>query len=96
MLEGVGEVILAADDVADAEIGVVDAGGKVISGKAIRTQQGEVFDLVGELGLFPIDAIGEAQGTILTAGDSIAEGERFSGISAAVGTLLWTIRACRG
>ncbi len=35
VLEGVGEVILAADDVADAEIGVVDAGGQVVGGHAV-------------------------------------------------------------
>jgi hypothetical protein len=32
MLEGVGEVVLAADDVGDAEVGVVDAGGQVVGG----------------------------------------------------------------
>ncbi len=51
VLEGVGEVILAADDVADAEIGVVDARGEVVGRHAVRAQQGEVFDLVGQLGL---------------------------------------------
>ncbi len=35
MLEGVGEVILAANDVADAEIGVVDAGGEMVGGKTV-------------------------------------------------------------
>ena len=47
MLEGVGEVILAADDVADAEVGIVNAGGKVIGGHPVRPQEGEVFDFVG-------------------------------------------------
>ena len=35
MLEGVGEVILAADDVGDAEIGIVGAGGQVVGGIAV-------------------------------------------------------------
>ena len=35
VLEGVGEVILAADDVGDAEIGIVGAGGQVVGGIAV-------------------------------------------------------------
>ncbi len=35
VLEGVGQVILAADDVADAEIGVVGAGGEVVGGDSV-------------------------------------------------------------
>ena len=38
VLEGVGEVVLAADDVADAEIGIVDAGGEVVGGHAVLTE----------------------------------------------------------
>jgi len=85
MLEGVGEVILAANNVGDCEIGIVYARGKVIGGKAVRTKQSKVFDLVSQLGLFPVDAIGEAQDTILTAGDAIAEGELLACSGAAVG-----------
>ena len=85
VLEGVGEVILAADDVADAEIGVVGAGGEVISGHAVGAQQGEVFHLVGELGLLAVDAVGKAEGAVLAAGDAIAEGEGLAGGGAAVG-----------
>ncbi len=64
VLEGVGQVILAADDVADAQIGVVDARGEVIGGHAVTAQQGEVFDLVGEFGLLAVDAIVEVQGAV--------------------------------
>ena len=35
VLEGICEVILAADDVSDAEISVVDARGQVVGGKAV-------------------------------------------------------------
>ncbi len=84
MLEGVGEVILAADDVADAQIGVVDAGGEVVRRHAVRAQQREVFDLVGELGLRAVDAVGEAQRAVLAAGDAIAERERLATGGAAV------------
>ena len=61
MLEGVGEVILAADDVRDAQVGVVGAGGQVIGGIAVRAQQGKVLDLVGELGLRAINGVGKAE-----------------------------------
>ncbi len=84
VLEGVGEVILAADDVADAQIGVVDAGGEMVGGHAVRAQQREVFHLVGELGLRAVDAIGKAQGAALAARNAIAEGERLAGSGAAV------------
>ena len=55
MLEGVGQVILAADDVRNREIGVVSAGGEVVGGHPVRPQQGEVFHLVGQFGLLAID-----------------------------------------
>ena len=92
VLEGVGEVILAADDVADAEIGVVSAGGEVIGGLAVRTQQGEVFDLVGELGLRAVDGVGEAQSTAVAARDAIAEGE---GLAAAARRSLSSLDSSR-
>ena len=53
VLEGVGEVVLAANDVGDAQVGVVDAGREVIGRVAVAAQEGEVFDLVGWLGLGP-------------------------------------------
>ncbi len=84
MLEGVGEVILAADDVADAEIGVVNAGGEVIGRHAVRAQQGEVFHLIGLLGLLAVDAIHKLQDPALAAGDAIAQGERLARGGAAV------------
>ena len=84
MLKSVGEVILAADDVADAEIGVVDAGGEVVSGESIGTKLGEVFDLGGELGLLTVDAVSEAESAVLAAGDTIAEGEGLTGGGAVV------------
>ncbi len=36
VLESVGEVVLSANDVADAEVGVVCAGGQVIGGHAVK------------------------------------------------------------
>ena len=96
VLEGVGEVILAADDVADAEIGVVGAGGEVVGRHAVRAQQGEVFDLVGELWLRAVDAIDKSQHAALAARHAIAQRERLARGGAAVGSLRGTVRACRG
>ena len=49
VLEGVRQVVLAADDVADAQIGVVGAGGQVIGGHAVAAQQREILDIGGGL-----------------------------------------------
>ena len=86
MLEGVGEVILAANDVGDAQIGVVHAGGQVVGGHSIASQQGEVLDLVGELGLLAVDAVREAQRTAI-AGNAVAQGEGLAGAGAAIALL---------
>src|ERR1035441_8778205 len=42
MLEGVGEMVLAADDVADAQVGVVGAGGQVVGGHAVAAHEREI------------------------------------------------------
>ncbi len=84
VLERVGEVILAADDVADAQIGIVDARGEVIRRHPIRAKQGEVFNLVGELGLRSIHAVDKAQGALMAAEDTIAEGKGLATGGAAV------------
>jgi len=76
MLEGVAEVILTANDVGDAEIGVVGAGGQVVCGVAVGAQQGEVFNLVGLFGLLTINGVGEGQGAVLAARDAKAEARR--------------------
>ena len=57
VLEGVGEVLLAADDVGDAQVGVVGAVGEVIGGHAVAAQQGEIFDIGVGLGLVAVDGI---------------------------------------
>ena len=53
VLEGVGQVVLPADDVGDAEVGVVKAGGQVVGGVAVRAEEREVFDFIGGLGISP-------------------------------------------
>ena len=59
VLEGVGEVLLAADDVRDAQVGVVGAVGQVIGGHAVAAQQGEILDIGVGFGLIAVDGIGE-------------------------------------
>ena len=51
VLEGVGQMILAANDVADAQIGIVGAGGHVIGRHAVAAQQREIFDIGRRLSL---------------------------------------------
>ena len=59
VLEGVGEVVLAADDVADAQIHVVGAGCQVVGGHAIAAQEGEILDIGGGFGLLAVDRVVE-------------------------------------
>ncbi len=59
VFEGVGKVLLAADDVGDAEVGVVGAVGEVVGGHAIAAQQGEIFDIGVGFGLFAVDGVVE-------------------------------------
>jgi len=87
MLVGVGEVILAADDVTDAQIGVVHTRGEMIGRHSVRPQQGEVFDLVCELRLRAINAIHKSQSPSFAAGHPIAQRKRLAGGGAAVGLL---------
>jgi len=57
---GVGEVVLAADDVADAEVDIVGAGSEVVGGHAVGAEEGEVFDVGGRFELVAIDGVVEA------------------------------------
>ena len=60
VLEGVREMVLAADDVADPQIGIVGAGGQVIGRHAVGAQQREVFDVGAGFHLLAVDGIFEA------------------------------------
>ena len=81
---GVGEVVLAADDVADAEVDIVGAGSEVVGGHAVGAEEGEVFDVGGRFELVAIDGVVEAHCFGGVPGDAEAEGESFSGGGAAV------------
>ena len=66
------------------KIGVVDARSQVIGRHFRLTQQREIFDLVGELGLRAVDAVGKAQLAAFAAGDPIAQGKWLAGSGAAI------------
>ena len=78
-------MILAADDVGDAQIGVVDARGEMVGGIGIGTQQGKVFDIVGGLGHLAIHAIGKPHDAALAARHAISQRKRLAGSGAAIG-----------
>ena len=80
-------MILAANDVADAQIGVVGAGGQVIRRHAIRSQQSEIFDVRAGLPLLPVNGIGEAHHLSVFAGHAKAQRKTLSGSDASVALL---------
>ena len=45
VLEGVGEVVLAANHMGDLQVAVVHGRGEVIGGQSVTAQEGEVFDV---------------------------------------------------
>ena len=87
VLEGVGQVILAADDVADAQVHVVGAGGQVVSGHAVAAQQREVLDIGGGFGLLAVDGIVETDMAQGVARHAEAQRERLARGGAAVAFL---------
>src|SRR5215472_9805548 len=102
MLEGVGEMVLAANDVADAEIGIVGTGGEMVCRIAIGAEQGEIFDVDASFNLLSIDRIIEVDRQFVfvksdsrrrlsphcpVAGHTKAKGERLAGSRPAVAFL---------
>src|SRR5580658_7905356 len=79
VLVGVGEMVLAANNVADAEVDVVGAGGEVVGGHAVGTKEREVFDVVGGFGLLAVDRIMEANLPDCSTWNTKAKREGFSG-----------------
>ncbi len=84
VFERIGKVLLAADDVGDAEVGIVGAVGEVIGGHAVAAQQGEIFDVGVSFGLFAVDGVVELDVAFAVVGHAEAEGEGLSGGGAAV------------
>src|ERR1700716_2218158 len=56
----------------------------VVGAHAVRTEEREVFDVVGGLGLFAIDRISEADLFACSPGNAEAEGEGLSGRGSAI------------
>src|SRR5271169_256880 len=79
VLVSVGEMILAADNMTDAEVDVVGTGGEVVGGHAVGTQECEVFDVVGRFDLLAVDCVSETDLLAGAAGNTEAKGEGFSG-----------------
>src|SRR4051794_33421152 len=60
MLECVGQMVLAADNVADMQVRVVGTGRQVVGRHPIAAEQGEVLNVICSLALLAINRIGEA------------------------------------
>ena len=88
MFEGVGEVILAADDVADVEIGVVGARCHVIGGDAVAAEEREVFDVGWEFRLVAENRVVKCDRPRALTGNPVAKNERFACVGAAL-ALFW-------
>ena len=88
VFEGVGEVVLAADNVGDAQVGVIGAGGQMVGRHAVGAQEGEVFDVVTGLGLVAVDGVLEGDNAAGFAGDAEADDERLASRGPAVGLFL--------
>ena len=78
VLVGIREMVLAADDVADAQIDVVGAGCQMIGGHAVGAEQGEILDIVSKFDLFAVDRVVETDLLVRAAGNTEAKGKGFS------------------
>src|SRR5437879_2116829 len=84
VLVSVREMVLSADDVADTEVDVVGTGGEVVGGHAVRTEEREVFDVVGGLGLVAIDRVSEMDLFACPPWNTEPEGEGLSRCGSAI------------
>ena len=57
LARGVGQVVVAADDVGDAHHGVVDDGREVVGGCAVGAEDDEVVELAGVEGHVSVDSV---------------------------------------
>src|SRR6202521_4338544 len=84
VLVSVREMVLSADDVADTEVDVVGAGGEVVGGHAVRTEEREVFDVGGGFDLLAVDRVSEADLFGCPPGNTEAKGEGLSSRGSAI------------
>src|SRR5579862_460374 len=87
VLEGVGEMVLAANNVRDAQVRVVGAGSQVIGRHPVRTQEGEVLDIVGGLHLLAIYGVVKMNLLADPAWNTKPQGKRLSRGGAAIALL---------
>ena len=73
-------MFLAAQDMRDAEIGIVGAGGHVVGRHAGRAQQREILEVAGRLGHGAVDEIRHDDFGARLARHAETEDERFAGV----------------
>jgi hypothetical protein len=88
-------MLLAADDVRDAQIGVVGAVRQMIGRHAVAAEEGEIFNISVGFGLIAIHGIVEFHVADAVVRHAEAQGERFAGRGAADHSLRATARAYR-
>src|SRR5271156_712350 len=79
VLVGVRKMVLAPDDVADTQIDVVRARGKMVGGHAVGPKQREVFDVVSGFNLPAINGVMETDLFACSARNPEAKRKRLSG-----------------
>ena len=57
VFERVGQMVLTAHDVADAQVDIVGAGGQMVGGRAVAAEQGEILDVVDGFRLVAEDEV---------------------------------------
>ena len=77
-------MVLAANDMTDAQVHVVGTGGEVVGGHAVGAEEREVFDVIGGFDLLAVDRVGETHLFSQAAGDAETKGEGLSGRGSAV------------
>ena len=77
-------MVLATNDVADAQINIVGARRQVIRRHAVAAQQGEVFNVVSCLHLLAVHGIGETDLPAMAAGHAEAQGKGLAGCGAVI------------
>ena len=65
LARGVGQVVVAADDVGDAHVGVVADHGEVVGGRAVGAHDDHVVHDVGGEGHVAVDGVVELDGAVL-------------------------------
>src|SRR5271154_4038513 len=82
VFEGVGQVVLTAYDVADAEVDVIGAGSQVIGWRAIAAEKREVFDIGGGFRLLAVDMVCKADVFGCIARNAESQNELLAGCGA--------------